>query len=480
MKNFLFKFGFVVVIAAMALSYQNCTRVGFKETPQVEKASVAVEPLNCSFNGETVYSGESIVAYQNSSVDYGEVCASQKRLCDDGTLSGTFNYSTCAVGMPASCLFNGQTIASGQRIAAYLSSAVSYGETCQQEFRECQNGALSGSFNFATCEVGQPSSCLFNGKTIAHGEKAKGYKASAVPYGSVCESEDRVCTNGELSGNYTFGSCSVGQPNSCMFNGKTLAHGEKTKGYKTSSVTYGNVCQSEDRTCDNGTLSGSFQYGSCNVGQPSSCLFNGQTIAHGQSVVAYQNATVPDGSSCVSQNRTCNNGTLSGGYTNASCKVLPPACVPGNLTIKMVQKTSSLYCPYSGTPGVYIVNIATNLSQHIYGTKTLTASVNLPNDTYKVYLGAWDRHCWDGNTESTHNPNGACDNHNEPDEQYKIKIGSWTSPASTDIGAGQTLTSTYAGTRSFSGQLQITAVGADPNGGGSVMPVCVAFVKSCP
>ncbi len=56
-----------------------------------------------------------------------------------------------------------------------------------------------------------------------------------------------------------------------------------------------------------------------------SCVFNGKTISHGGSKTAYQNSSVPSGSSCVSETRTCNNGVLSGSYTNSSCSVQGPS-----------------------------------------------------------------------------------------------------------------------------------------------------------
>lgn len=58
-----------------------------------------------------------------------------------------------------------------------------------------------------------------------------------------------------------------------------------------------------------------------------SCPFNDHDITHGQSVTAYKDASLPYGSTCTSQTRTCSNGTLSGSYAYASCSVsaLPPA-----------------------------------------------------------------------------------------------------------------------------------------------------------
>ncbi|MFA5592419.1 MAG: hypothetical protein WC989_03805 [Micavibrio sp.] len=51
----------------------------------------------------------------------------------------------------------------------------------------------------------------------------------------------------------------------------------------------------------------------------------GGTVAHGASITAYQAASVPHGSSCASQTRTCTNGSLSGTYTHQTCNVQPPA-----------------------------------------------------------------------------------------------------------------------------------------------------------
>jgi len=53
----------------------------------------------------------------------------------------------------------------------------------------------------------------------------------------------------------------------------------------------------------------------------------GGTIAHGQSVVAFQASTItcPSAAACNSQVRSCSNGTLSGSFTRQSCSYR--ACV---------------------------------------------------------------------------------------------------------------------------------------------------------
>jgi hypothetical protein len=90
-------------------------------------------------------------------------------------------------------------------------------------------------------------------------------------------------------------------------------------------VPFGSSCISQTRTCSGSTLTGSYTNQACSVQAPSNCnLPWGGQISHGSSVTAYQSSSVPFGSTCASQTRTCNNGLLSGSYTRSSCSVQPP------------------------------------------------------------------------------------------------------------------------------------------------------------
>ena len=128
-----------------------------------------------------------------------------------------------------------------------------------------------------------------------------------------------ICNNG---GTYTSdtNSCSLA---SCTFNGNTIASGNSVTAYQSSSVSYGQSCVSQTRTCTNGTLSGSYTYGSCTVDAPASCTFNGVTIPSDNSVTAYSASTAVSPVTCpsISQTRVCSNGVLSGSYTYESCNV---------------------------------------------------------------------------------------------------------------------------------------------------------------
>ena len=59
------------------------------------------------------------------------------------------------------------------------------------------------------------------------------------------------------------------------------------------------------------------------VAAGSSCTLDTWSFTDGQSTTTYQAASVAYGSQCVSETRTCNNGTMSGSYTFAACTVAP-------------------------------------------------------------------------------------------------------------------------------------------------------------
>ncbi len=170
--------------------------------------------------------------------------------------------------------------------------------------------------------------CSFNGSTVLHGQSTVAFERESEPFGDRCNSEVRTCNDGTLSGSFPFGSCSVDGAASCTFtptNGSQVVvqHGESVAAYQAGSVAYGSTCQSQARTCNNGTLSGSYQFSSCTVGGAASCTFDGNEIAHGGTVTAYETASVEEPDSCTSEVRTCNNGALSGTYVEPSCTVNP-------------------------------------------------------------------------------------------------------------------------------------------------------------
>ncbi|MDP2090138.1 MAG: DUF1566 domain-containing protein [Candidatus Gracilibacteria bacterium] len=52
---------------------------------------------NCDFNGDTVINNTSVTAYLTDSVSFGNTCTSEQRMCNNGTLNGTYTYTGCTV-----------------------------------------------------------------------------------------------------------------------------------------------------------------------------------------------------------------------------------------------------------------------------------------------------------------------------------------------------------------------------------------------
>lgn len=215
------------------------------------------------------------------------------------------------------------------------------------------NGVLLSCQNSIWTEAGHPAvplTCnLPWGGTLASGQAVSAYLQSIVPYGGSCQSEVRSCTNGSLSGSYTQFSCTVQAAAQCSLPwGGQLASGGSALAYQYSSVPYGSTCNQEYRTCNNGSLSGAYTNQSCSSGAPASCQLPwGGYVGSGGSVTAYLYSSVAYGSTCYSQQRGCFNGSLAGSYSNPTCSVASPPIPTGPATFDL----GGYVCAASGNGG---------------------------------------------------------------------------------------------------------------------------------
>lgn len=354
-------------------------------------------PQSCTFNGTSVASGQSVTAYQSSSVPFNQTCTSQSRTCTNGTLSGSYTNTSCSVAAAASCTFNGQAISSGSSITAYQSSSVLFGQQCVAQTRNCQNGTLSGAYAYGACSVGGAASCTLDGINVAHGSSQTFYSTRMVPFGSLCSaiSQSRTCANGTLSGSasYQYGTCAPGAANSCSFNNQSVAHGASVTAYQSSAVPLGQQCTAQMRACQDGTLSGTYQYPACVAGTAASCTWNGQSVAHGANVIAYQISSVAFGSSCLSQTRSCTNGTLSGSYAYVSCSANAPTSCTFNGTSVASGASMTAYQSSSVPSGSQCVSQSRACSNgtlsgtyqyascSVAGSSAVSAATSSPSDT---------------------------------------------------------------------------------------------------
>jgi hypothetical protein len=127
-------------------------------------------------------------------------------------------------------------------------------------FQNCSTSNVPGKAA-SSAEIASSATCMFDGQPVADNPSSTAYQNSSAPHGSKCSSESPTCVNGALSGSFAFVSCAEDAPAACLFNGQTIAHGEDVTAWK--KATSPPACQSQTRTCSDGVLSGEFQYSSC-------------------------------------------------------------------------------------------------------------------------------------------------------------------------------------------------------------------------
>lgn len=115
-----------------------------------------------------------------------------------------------------------------------------------------------------------------------------------------------------------------------------------------------------------------------------SCMFNNQTVANGASVIAYNVPSADSGSTCLSQQRNCANGILSGTYGYATCSsVQYSSCTPFS------QQTQILSCPMGQTGAITQIRtpVCPGPTWNPWQTTTNTcqAIINLASATPQVH-----------------------------------------------------------------------------------------------
>ena len=143
------------------------------------------------------------------------------------------------------------------------------------------------------------------GGSIADGQSVTAYQSNLATDGASCVSENRTCHNGTLSGSYTNPSCTVVPATSCKLPwGGYIADGETVIAYESANGSPS--CTLEVRACRSGTLTGSFQYQQCRPaggtsggGGGASCTLPwGGSIRDGEKIVMYSSPVSSTGRSC--------------------------------------------------------------------------------------------------------------------------------------------------------------------------------------
>ena len=173
--------------------------------------------------------------------------------------------------------------------------------------------------------------------------------------------------------------------------GGTLANGSSTTAFAAYSAPFGSSCQSQTRTCSNGTLTGSYSAASCSVQAPANCgagvvrwgtgnfcSSNATATSHSGSTLLTNTAAGAAGTSSA----MCSNGSWSVSSSSCDSNLIAPAAL--NATDGTVQAGINVTWPASPGASSY------RLQQRPKGSTTWT----------DLYTGTATSYNWTGlNTE---------------------------------------------------------------------------------
>jgi len=168
-----------------------------------EIAALATHTSNVNITSTIRRSNSGLSAFQ--AIDIGP----ETDNFDNATLSASFRVCPGCSPSTGACVTPWQSVvANGGSVVAFLTSS---GSTCEQETRVCTNGTLSGSYTFQQCTVVTPGQCVLPwGGTVNSGATVTGYSA---PSAANCDTIKReaTCNNGTLSPSlapdYVYQSC---------------------------------------------------------------------------------------------------------------------------------------------------------------------------------------------------------------------------------------------------------------------------------
>ncbi len=233
---------------------------------------VSIEPTCLTPWGAFIENSVSVSAFEKQIVAANEECIESKLTCENGVLSGTGKFSSCHRRSPTNCpLPWGGTLPHGQSAVAFPYQSVQFGMPCPQEVRVCNDGVLSGSAQYSNCITQNAAECnLPWGGTVSHANTTQGYTQATVAYNQTCESvlQVRMCNNGALTGTANNQFCTPLAPRNCTTPwGAGVQHGQSVTAFSRPNVPFGQSCNvigtMETRECVDSTLKGNFGFPSC-------------------------------------------------------------------------------------------------------------------------------------------------------------------------------------------------------------------------
>lgn len=274
---------------------------------------------SCTFNGQTVPHQTAVTAWQKD----GDICLSQQRTCTNGVLSGTYALASCTAAPSCTLTASPTSVKSGGAVTLSWKA----------------NNALSGTIG----GVGAMSP-IAAGSKIVYPTVTTTYKANVTGADGVtagCDATVTMRTDSDpdapvvsfdtpptpaaassVAGTVRIKALAhdtVGVTRVRIIIDGTTVNTDVAAPYiydwdttKVSNKEYAIRVEASDAA---GNVGIARRHLTVANSAYASCTFNGQTIPHNTPVTAYQMS----GNTCLSEQRTCINGTLTGSYMLAKC-----------------------------------------------------------------------------------------------------------------------------------------------------------------
>ncbi|TVR01703.1 MAG: BspA family leucine-rich repeat surface protein [Deltaproteobacteria bacterium] len=304
-------------------------------------------PAPCTLPwGGSIASGASVPAFETESVDCGLTCDMELRECDDGELSGSFLFESCdAPACPV-----GYFVLSAQARNGNLGGLAGAAQACLAELNSNtwlgQEDAVSAGL--LTADRVRPFLCSTDGCLLPQANTEYLFAAmdSSAGGASFTTDGDRIGPFDTVTwdGPDHFGQnvpYHTGMANLGLSNDEWLGlpdEGNTCLNWTTGSIIPYAHTSLTGRSGSFGRLRWSSNAVGCNTGghrlicmvhpepeppiAPASCVLPwGGTLPHGESVTAWQEAAACNGE-CLSEERFCDDGVLSGSFRNETCTEL--------------------------------------------------------------------------------------------------------------------------------------------------------------
>lgn len=210
----------------------------------------------------------------------------------------------------------GDYVSPGGSVTAYLAGVVPEGSECLEEVRNCASETLSGSYGFAMCVVDEPGNSPDPFEFLAIHDRGRSLWTMSEAIAITGMDRDLpIAISGK---NALYRICQSLNCTSApwLTQPSVIAPGQFVQIRMRSPADFSDIAVAGLQI---GATTGSWAIHS-RIGQTCTTPW-GAVLAHREAATAYETTSVLAGEECKSEQRTCSNGSLSGSHTAEACVI---------------------------------------------------------------------------------------------------------------------------------------------------------------